>query len=228
MKPNSTIQNELTELQYPLLASGIANAFTVEEGYFPQLADRILLHSKMKVAAEGASFQAPANYFEQLPTQILEAIRFSESGTEVETHLPTLAQATKQMPYHVPAQYFENIQPLTVAKPKSKLVAFSKQSWLKWAAAAVLIAGLFSTAIIFYSRTENVENLASTQGIEQVSDEEIQQYLNHNDVVHLLTNTAVQENTTEDADHSFEMISDEEIQQYLQEMEAAEKNIKEI
>lgn len=228
MKPNFDIQNELTELNCPLLAAGIGGAFTVEEDYFQNLPHSLLLHTKVKVASQGVGFRTPANYFEELPNQILETIRLNNTLAEAETDFPTLVQAGKQMPYHVPAQYFENIQPLQVVKPTGKLVSFTKQSWLKWAAAAVLLAGLFSTAVLFYSRAENVETLASTQGIEQVSDEEIQQYLNHNDVVHLLTNTAVQENTSENATHSFEMISDEEIQQYLQETETTEKNIKEI
>lgn len=61
----------------------------------------------------GNGFVAPIDYFESLPTRMLaivKALDLAQSTAELETLSPLLNGISRQMPYHLPAGYFETVE----------------------------------------------------------------------------------------------------------------------
>jgi len=141
MKHSAQIMQELETIS-PLLAGATKHTpYTVDPSYFEALPHFILAQLDLPAPA----LEVPAGYFDQLPEQLLQRIRSQSVTDELNTLAPALNTISKVMPYKVPAQYFEQLQPRrsktgtaagkVFALPASKLV-------LRWAAAAVLVLGL--------------------------------------------------------------------------------------
>lgn len=184
----------------PLLAQiSRKNVFTVPEGYFENLGDRLLISILLskragKVGNEfNHSQQVPPGYFDQLSDSILSKIKNAEKA-DLSGHFPLLDSLSKENVYTVPEAYFENVSSgiLAVIKPKAKIISFTKSVWWKYAAAAIF-AGimLVSAFFIFNSGSKQTSvYVAATQkyqtlnqinnGIASLPEDEIIQYLELN------------------------------------------------
>jgi hypothetical protein len=77
----------------------------------------------------------PEGYFDNFADNMLQLIRKQNSSHELADIAPTLAGISKEMPYHVPAGYFEQLtpalpQPAKVVSMSSKknVVAYGRSS----------------------------------------------------------------------------------------------------
>lgn len=170
MAQNINILNELNELNSNLVNTGVANVYSVPEGYFENLAAVVLQRIKALEAKDSKNelsylspflsgipkvtpYKVPAGYFNHISDSIASLISSEEVSAkdELERLSPVLSGLMKKMPYSIPDRYFEN---LSVATPKAKVVSFTHHKWLRYAAAAV-VTGIIVLAgfMIFGNKT---------------------------------------------------------------------------
>lgn len=191
MKSPDTIQNELRELNSTLPFEKI-QPYAVPDGYFNNLASTIMAKIKRQEADTELSglspllaaipkkmpFSLPDNYFEQNANAISHLIK--------DDIVPDrLAAIDKAMPYGVPEGYFENLprQILNkVSQPKAKVVAFNKNRWMRYAAAAI-ITGAMAIGGITYFNNKNTIDLTKqphewiAKKLKNVSNQDLEEFI---------------------------------------------------
>ncbi len=146
MKRNENIQAELQEQSKMLGDIPLVNVYTIPPHYFEELHQIIL----QKIKTAHTQFEVPPHYFETLSSNILNKIKAEEN--ELSEVAPTLAQLSKVNVYTTPQGYFDN---LTIQPQEAKVVAIKpvrKLTWLKYAAAACIVAIVSFSAINFFSK----------------------------------------------------------------------------
>lgn len=155
----TTDPNIVTELQSiaPTLA-GITRRmpYAVPEGYFEYLADRMLI----EVTPAPQTGTVPEGYFDNFADNMLQLIRKQNSSHELADIALTLAGISREMPYHVPAGYFEQLTP-ALPQPAKVVSMSSKKMWWRMAVAAVLLIGAFSIW-----QLSNNKNQANSTGLD--------------------------------------------------------------
>lgn len=141
MKHSAQIMQELETISPFLAAATKHTPYTVDASYFEALPYLILAQLDLPAP----TMEVPTGYFDQLPQQLLQKIHSQAITDELNTVAPVLNTISKIVPYQVPEQYFEQLQPIrgktganvgkVIAMPAAKLV-------LRWAAAAVVVLGL--------------------------------------------------------------------------------------
>lgn len=162
MAQNEHIQQELQNIA-PHLIELNSNVYVTPRDYFNTLSTNILQvinNEAAIISLPVKQFQIPANYFENLPNQILAKIRMQENEifAELETVAPILNSISKQMPYKLPADYFEN---LSIAMPQQNAKVVSMYQPLKFAkylVAACMIGLLVSGGYTFLNKKSIKEN----------------------------------------------------------------------
>lgn len=163
MTRNSTILNELKDLNSKLANEPVSNVYTVPDGYFDTVASNVLSRINTKQADNDLEIQLPAvfdnistempyivpdSYFEKLQANILEIIHSNNetetADEEIASLSPLLSGLKKEMPYVIPQGYFENLS-LKEKKQKAKVISFTHRKMFRYAAAAV-IAGIIVLA----------------------------------------------------------------------------------
>jgi hypothetical protein len=85
----------------------------------------------------------PAGYFDQFAVQMLNKVRNNEVRTELEEISPFLNSLPKSMPFSLPNQYFEELQPTIpnekVSQPAKVISIGGTLKWKQWAAAASVL-----------------------------------------------------------------------------------------
>lgn len=236
--------NPVAELQSisPLLSDLKSTVLSVPEGYFESLSSNIIekLHlqaansesaeeelqrlSPMLLALKGNVFSVPTGYFESLSGNIVEKLHIeavnSESPEEELQRLSPILFGLKENVLSVPEGYFESFAGDVIKKLKpepAKVVIMKKNSWLRYAAAAVVTGIIAASSFLIYNSTHRMDNdkafsalpsyvKASFQyktendlnaGIAKLSDEDIIKYLeksgNIMDNELLINNTDVSE-----------------------------------
>ena len=154
MNDQNNIQDELSGLKSSLPVSDSPNLFSVPEGYFDGLAERILAHVKEQNAPAADELQALspllAGLSKKLPYSVPKGY-FDETADRFpfllnEEESPVLAAVGKAMPFVVPQGYFETIPQQVLAKlvrPKAKVVPFFSRPWARVAVAAAIIGIVF-------------------------------------------------------------------------------------
>lgn len=104
MTPDTTILNELKNIAPTLATASRQMPFEVPAGYFEQLADSML--AQVNVTA------VPSGYFDNFADNMLALVRQQEAQQELTNVAPTVAGLSRQMPYSVPAGYFDSLQPM--------------------------------------------------------------------------------------------------------------------
>lgn len=244
------ILKEIEEIS-PLLARLQGeNVFKVPEGYFSGLSEKLLElvnYSAIPTNTQNNTQEVPNGYFENLSTSIMQRIRKEplneESGIE-ENELvgyPVLMVEGKQNVFTVPKAYFDNLSEVILngirKEEKAKVVSiFAHKVW-RYAAAAVITIGIFTTTYFVFIKQNNENNgfavvnkntvpdpaalkynstKAFNEGIASLSDDEIVGYLeNHGNI---LDNDLLIKNidTDELPDVTDYLISDEALTNYLE------------
>jgi hypothetical protein len=177
MANRDTILKELNELnsKLPVLAP---ETYTVPEGYFDGLADRVM--SRIK-AIEAVNFReelnhlspviarissqnlyiVPQDYFEGFAGSVLIKIKnenFSSENSQEElvTISPLLAGLKKDNLYSVPEGYFESLSEGVIAtaipeQPEAKIISITHRKWFRYAAAAVIFGAVALSGILLFS-----------------------------------------------------------------------------
>jgi len=202
MTNKETILQELNELKSSLATVTLQNVYTVPVGYFEGLAAQVLNRIKAmeaKNATEELSYLSPslinisrqmpyavpAGYFEGLAESVMQLLREKNSDQtakeELETLSPLLSGLKKTMPYSVPGGYFESLGE-TRHQPAAKIVSFTKRSWFRYAAAAVITGVIVLAGFIYFTR-KPVDPVAQPyawvkKSIQKVNNADIDAFVN--------------------------------------------------
>jgi hypothetical protein len=111
------IEQELKELSPIVAGLPVSLPYQVPEGYFDQLPDRLceLLKEPAVDFLPGpaqSAYQVPDGYFSSLPNQILSRVKALQSDSAAEETAalsPLLGSISRQQPYSLPENYFDNL-----------------------------------------------------------------------------------------------------------------------
>jgi len=177
-----TILACINEAQNPTTNhSAILNS-TIPEGYFDQLASTILdkIKNEQTAQEETASlspllsglqhhqvFEVPKGYFEQLTIDI-KSIE-NNSSDESEELSPVLKSLQRVNVFEVPAGYFENFSKSILKKAKAssaRIIDFQlRNSFLKYAAAAIITGVIAMFALRYLQPTQSVNTITTPLAI---------------------------------------------------------------
>ncbi len=221
-----------------------ANPYTVSETYFTDL-PKIILEKidtgffQHNVSRENV-YSVPNGYFNSLAEKVLQKIK--NQGSEVQQELeelsPLLSKVSKENVYTLPRDYFKQLNPLGAniqqQQPAGKVVSLGNKTrrWLNYAAAACISLVLLGDGYFFISGNKNkiestpVATASKTdiqKELEELSDSEIEAYLNENGSMAVFTNVGMDDDQHQNIDIQtlIDNIPDEEIQQYLNKDEPA-------
>lgn len=139
MENRENILSELNEIAPGLLNIGREMPFAVPEGYFDIFPVSVL----GQLAPKQNTMSVPEGYFESLPDILLAKAKASApASAEIEEDFPLLNSISKQMPYNIPASYFENLE-IAPPKQEAKVIPISRGGIRKmagWAVAASILA----------------------------------------------------------------------------------------
>lgn len=221
MEKSTEILNELRTISPMLAEMEKVNVFTVPEGYFIDLEEKIattvFLHQDEK-----APFQkVPEGYFDSLSSKILSRIKEEEESAEgeIKSISPALHYLREENVFSVPEGYFDDLSDNILNKIKgqnAKVVSFdSARKWWKYAAAAVITGIITITSLQLFNNqdTNSGKNIGTSsnvpgyvqlasqyktakqldRGIASLTDDEIAKYLEKNTT--LLDDEALIKNT---------------------------------
>jgi hypothetical protein len=220
------------------------NPYFIPAGYFENLSelifDKIAINSNKLISSQDL-YNVPDGYFNNLAENILENIKTKNNSVqqELEELSPLLSKIPKINVYTIPAEYFESfiavpqqeVQPAKVISIKRK-----PHRWIAYAAAACIAAFMFGGGYYYMQGNISNNNSVSTaqsqisdlkvqQGLAQLSDAEIDNYLNNDN-----SEVYTPQNNSEDINIKtlLENMSDEEINNYLRENSDPGENMKGI
>ncbi len=124
-------------------------------------------------------FAIPTDYFKTFPQKIMEKIENEDVSFPEPIFSPTLAALRDKNPFTIPAGYFNKFE-VPAPKEEAKVIRMSFNSIAKYAAAACLV-GLTLGLFYFSKMNEQPKTLAANQ----VSANEIEQYLNETDILEM-------------------------------------------
>lgn len=107
-------------------------------------------------------FSVPDGYFDTLPQKILSQVKQNENSIsaaeEIAAISPLLSGISKQMPYPVPAGYFEN-NFSNINKKPAKVFAFNftRKNWLRYAAAAIVIGIISISGFLYFNQSSKID-----------------------------------------------------------------------
>lgn len=206
MKKSTEILNELKSISPALAEIGKVNVFTVPEGYFIDLDEKIAAAVFLQVDKKENFPKVPEGYFDLLSNKILSRIKEEEedADSEIKSLSPALHYLKEEELYTVPEGYFDNLSDRILNKVKgqnSKVVTFhSVKKWWKFAAAAVI------TGIITITSLQLFKTDTNSSGSIAASSANLPAY------VHL----ASQYQTPKQLDRGIASLTDDEIAKYLQ------------
>jgi len=158
--------NILTEIKSvaPLLANiGRLMPYEIPEAYF----ELFPLQMLAKVSEPAKKPAVPEGYFDELPGIMLGKVKSLSAQHELETIAPALVGINRQMPYSIPAGYFESFEVNPAGKATPVIQLRPKRNIMKWAVAASVIAisGLFAWQYLWHSpaTTITTQQVATTE-----------------------------------------------------------------
>lgn len=251
MKNSTEILNELMAISPVLAEMEKVNVFSVPEGYFIGLDEKIATTVFLQQDKKTEFQKIPEGYFDSLSSRILSKIKEEEESAEeeIKSISPALHYLKEENVFSVPEGYFDNLSSRILRKIKgeeTKIVSFnSTRKWWKYVAAAI-VAGIITifSYQLFVSPPDSMITASSgmpeyiqmasqyktvveiNQGIASLSDEEIAKYLEKStsilDDEALIKNTDTKELPTPD-DY---LLDDNTLNNYLQKInvESIDKN----
>ncbi len=211
--------NELNEISVelqqisPFLASmEKVNVFTVPEGYFIGLAEKITVYSFMNVGKSDQRHagpqEIPTGYFDNLSSQILNRIKAETQNDEEELQQisPVLYSLKGKNPFTVPEDYFEKLSGKVMRKLKpepAKIIPFNKvKAYWRYAAAAVITGGIAVSSLQIFNSSPDMRK--SNSVVTESSG--LPPYMQ----------SAMQYKTAEQVQQGISSLSDDEIAKYLE------------
>lgn len=245
------ILKEIEEISPMLARLHGTNVFKVPDGYFTELSERILdvvTFSNIGSLSRDKIQDVPVGYFETLSSSIMQRIKAETVEDENELgSYPALEALGRHNVFEVPEGYFDNLSVNIIGtikreSPAKVIPIFARKVW-RYAAAAVIAFGLFTTSYFVFIRPNQGKNgfaainkntvsdpaalkyntsKAFNEGIASLSDDEIVGYLeNHGNI---LDNDLLMKNidTDELPDVTDYLISDEALTNYLDKINSQE------
>ncbi|MBY0482215.1 MAG: hypothetical protein K2Q21_12720 [Chitinophagaceae bacterium] len=222
MNPRNTILQEINEIAPAIGTIGISVPYLVDETYFLQLPEIILDRVLVDLPVENTSpYQMPAAYFETFSASVLKRIE-EEEGQEDAEETPILNAISKEMPFTVPASYFEQLRVRDLKEP-AKIISISRiRTWLNYAAAAVFAGALITGSFLYSDKKqeqefEKYQKMDISSALDKVSDAELNSYIEEN---HFQSSDELTENDSAilgNVDEKIQTISTESLHQYLNE-----------
>lgn len=212
MEKSTEILNELRSISPSLAEMEKVNVFTVPEGYFIDLDEKIATTVFLQVDKKENFQKVPEGYFDSLSNKILSRIKGEEESAdnEIKSISPALHYLKQEEVFTVPEGYFDGLSNRILNKvtgQDAKVVSFnSVKKWWKYAAAAV-VAGIITITSLQLFKTQYTNSgsgmvasstnlpayvqLAShyktprqlDQGIASLTDDEIAKYLEKNTTI---------------------------------------------
>lgn len=237
------ILNELKEISPVLAQIPVAHPYHVPDGYFDGLAEQMLINIKSAYTSDvheelaalspmlnrlnkKGPYVVPEGYFNELVVNmstITTMVNVESVTSETEMLSPAISHLRTKQAYEIPDGYFESLPARVLEKIKhqqpAKVVAgrFNKTA-IKFAAAAIIIGFVLISTLLYVMKNSKLATVAPLAGIEKVSSEEIENFLNNqtdplSDQINLVPDT-------EDMDESdmkllLADVSDDELEQYL-------------
>ncbi len=253
MEKSNEILNELQAIS-PLMAQmEKVNVFSVPEGYFIDLDEKIATTVFLQVDKKDNFQKVPEGYFDSLSAKILLRIKEEEESAdnEIKALSPALHYLKEEEVFSVPEGYFDDLSDRILNKIKgqnAKVVSFdSAKKWWKYVAAAVVV-GIIAVAslLVFKNPDSNSgKNIAATsnnlpayiqlasqyktpkqidQGIASLTDDEIAKYLEKNTTI-LDDETLTRNTDTKELPTlSDYLLDDNALDNYLQKINAESTN----
>lgn len=173
-------------------------------------------------------FSTPAGYFNELPVNLaaeMQAVAFVNDELETENSSPVLRGLKNKNTYAVPAGYFENLPEEILQKinqpQEAKVVPMTRRkSWMKYAVAAAITGLVLTVGYFTFNRPQSRGNADPIGGLTAVSDQEITNFLENQDLLLAETttnSTAILEFNDNDVKDLMSEVSDDELQQYAKE-----------
>ncbi len=224
-------------LKEPQLTINKAATYQAPEGYFEGLAGSIMNRIKASEAGNPKDeldlispllggmekknpFTSPAGFFEDFSSKVLSGVPASEIvNEELENLSPIMNGLKDKNVYAVPENYFANFAGTVLSKintQPAKVVSISfGRKIMRYAAAAVIAGVLITGAYKFINPT--TVSTTSVDGIANVSENEMEGFLNNNTLPLADTTAAEPAPITEDNEKDLLAdVSDDELQQYLE------------
>lgn len=253
MKESTEILNELKGISPTLAEIEKVNVFSVPEGYFVGLDEKIATTVFLQQGKKTDFQKIPEGYFDSLSSKILLKIKEEENSAEgeIKSISPALHYLKEENVFDVPEGYFDDLSSKILSRIKgenTKIISFnSARKWWKYAAAAV-VAGIITIFSYQLFNTQSPDSskplivasptmpeyiqLASqyktvaqiNQGIASLSDDEIAKYLERNTTI--LDDEALIKNTdTKELPTADDyLIDDNALNNYLQKINVESDN----
>jgi hypothetical protein len=231
-----------------------ANPYEVPNGYFESLAETVLsrakaqndvsprnelesLSSLLSSLDKTIPFTIPDRYFEDLSGNVVAGVKAVDFvNEELENLSPLMSSLRSENVYQVPAEYFNALPAKILKRAKkqkpAKVVSMTfGQKAMRYAAAAVVIGVVITTAILFMSRQNESATSGSYAQVEEriqsetqsklkgVSDDELLNFVENQmsslpDIVNFALSDDIDD---EDVRLMLADIPDAELEQYLSE-----------
>lgn len=257
MTNRNHILTELNDLGSTLADYSHQNTYTVPDGYFDELSNKVLSRIKALETSDAVEelqllsplltqinrelpYSVPVGYFDGLEEKLMQAIRehadYQTSSEELASLSPMLSSISKKTPYTLPAGYFESLvnngMKKEGKKEKAKIILITKQKWFRFAAAAVLVAfiALSGWIILFSKKVDPVKNPEAwvAKNTKKISSEEINSFINLTDEELIEKNSADNNSANEEIRELMKDVPDNEIQTFLNETAALEDKNEEV
>ncbi|MGN6246712.1 MAG: hypothetical protein ACTHNG_00065 [Ginsengibacter sp.] len=209
MKQSTEIINELRNLS-PLLADmEKVNVFSVPEGYFLDLDEKIATTVFLQVDKKENFQKVPEGYFDSLSDKILSRIKNKEEEETVDSEIksisPALHYLRQEAVFSVPEGYFEELSDNILNKIKrqnAKIVPLNKVAkWWKYAAAAVVAGVITIASLQLFNNSTSEKNVTASS-----SNSNLPAYVQ----------LASQYKTPKQLQQGIASLSDDEIAKYLE------------
>lgn len=243
MAQKATILDELKELNSSLAEAGLQPTYSVPAGYFEAFPDEVMRRIKaLDVAGDPSEELAalspllsglskkmphtvPAGYFESLSQSLEQNIEATENAAlELETISPLLSELKYKSTYTVPQGYFERFPETMVKKVtgrETKVVGMGGRKWFRYAAAAVMIGFIATTALLFFNG-QGTSGATSHELVKKmmkkVSTDDINSFIESS----IETAAVAQVPTTNEVKSLMKDVSDKEIQDFLTDTQSSE------
>jgi hypothetical protein len=248
MAHRDNILEELRELQSSLAQLSLQTGYQVPAGYFDGLAEQVLRRIKALEATDASEelaqlspllagiskktpYSVPSGFFNSLEENIAAITNADElkPSEELKELSPLLSGLKKETPYSVPLGYFDELNEtvnIPSEKPKAKVIGIGRQSWFRYAAAAVVI-GFIAMSGFFFFRKDSIDPKTESsewvnKNLKKVSTDDLSEFVELADeeapvIASADTKIDVKEKT--EVQELLKDVSDKELQDFLSDAE---------
>jgi len=173
-------------------------------------------------------FSVPDGYFDTLPETVLDRVKQKENlmaaAEEIASISPLLSGINKQMPYEVPAGYFENNFSEINKKP-AKVVAFNftGKTWLRYAAAAIVIGFISISGFLYFNQSSKIDPLKNPEAwvknnTKKITTDELESFIELSNIETVALEPSIQNPVkSSEMEELMEDVPDTDIQKFLNE-----------